>query len=115
MKTYLVLVREPDGRTVIPPADAIQQHQLAVKSWIGELGARGHWLSGQALTLSGRVIRPTTDGRQVSDGPYRVDGQEIVGGYMLLKASSLEEVTALMKTCPVLDTDGFVEIREIME
>ena len=112
MKTYLVLVREPDGRAVIPLAEEIQQHQLAMKSWIENLVAKGHWRGGQALTLSGQVVRPIADGAQVTDGPYRVGGQEIVGGYMLLNANSLEEATALMRTCPVLDTDGFVEIRE---
>ncbi|WP_080054851.1 YciI family protein [Spirosoma aerolatum] len=114
MKTYLVLVREPDGRMVIPPAEDMQQHQLAMKSWIEGLVANGYWLSGQALMLSGRVVRPTADDPQVTDGPYRVDELEIVGGYMLLQAASLDDVTALMKTCPVLDTDGFVEIRETM-
>ncbi|GAB4022949.1 YciI family protein [Spirosoma koreense] len=114
MKNYLILVREPDGRTVVPPVEDNRQHQLAVKAWIDDLAAKGHWGSGNALTLSGKVIRPGASGPQVSDGLYQVNGLEIVGGYLLIKARDLDEAVALAQTCPMLDTDGFLEIRETM-
>jgi hypothetical protein len=114
MKTYLVLIREPDGRSTIPSAEETRQHQLDWKAWIGNLLEKGHWEGGASLTLSGKVLRPTHTGPQVSEGLYQVHGQEIVGGYLLLKATDLDEAVGLMKTCPVFDADGFVEIRETM-
>lgn len=57
-------------------------------------------------------MRPTALGSEVSEGLYRVNGPEIVGGYLLLKATDFDEAVALMQTCPVFDADGFVEIRE---
>ncbi|SFD71947.1 Uncharacterized conserved protein [Spirosoma endophyticum] len=112
MKTYLILIREPDGRATIPSAEETRQHQLDWKAWIDDLLAKGHWEGGQSLTLAGKVIRPTASGPEITEGLYRVNGQEIVGGYLLLKATDFDEAVALMQTCPVFDTDGFVEIRE---
>ena len=65
------------------------------------------------MTLAGKVMRPTAAGLHVSEGPYRVNGREIVGGYLLIKAIDFDEAVALMQTCPVFDADGFVEIREM--
>lgn len=113
MKTYLLLVREPDGRTNTPTAHDTQRHQLAWQQWIRQLVANGHWLDGNSLTLTGCVLRPTTDDYQRTDGPYRVNGLEIVGGYMRIKATDLNEAVALMQSCPVFEADGSVEIREI--
>ncbi|WP_461112352.1 YciI family protein [Spirosoma jeollabukense] len=108
MKTYLILIREPDGRATIPSADETRQHQLDWKAWIDDLLAKGHWERGHSLTLAGKVMRPTA-----SEGLYQVNGQEIVGGYLLINATDLDEAVALMQTCPVFDADGFVEIRAV--
>ena len=113
MKTYLMLIREPDGRATIPSADETRQHQLDWKAWIENLLANGHWEGGSSLTLAGKVMRPTAAGLHVSEGPYRVNGREIVGGYLFIKAIDFDEAVALMQTCPVFDADGFVEIREM--
>ena len=113
MKTYLILIREPDGRVTIPSAEKTRQHQLDWKAWIENLLTNGHWKGGSSLTLGGKVLRPTVSGPEVSKGLYRVNGQEIVGGYMLLKATDFDEAVSLMQTCPVFDADGFVEIREM--
>lgn len=112
MKTYLILIREPDGRATILSADETRQHQLDWKAWIANLLAKGQWEGGQSLTLAGKVMRPRASGLDVSEGLYRVNGQEIVGGYLLLKATNFEEAVSLMQTCPAFDADGFVEIRE---
>lgn len=42
MKTYLILIREPDGRATIPSAEETRQHQLDWKAWIDDLLAKGH-------------------------------------------------------------------------
>ncbi|GAB3908173.1 hypothetical protein GCM10028803_43290 [Larkinella knui] len=114
MKTYLVLIREPDGRTLVPTEEETRQHQRDVKTWIDQVRENGHWEDGRALTLVGKVIRPTSAGRQVSEGPYRVQELEIVGGYMLLKGQDMDDVIGLLETCPIFDADCFMEVRELM-
>jgi len=38
-----------------------------------------------------------------------------VGGYSLIEARDLAEATELSKGCPILERDGSVEVRPIMQ
>ena len=38
--------------------------------------------------------------------------KELVGGFFIIKAASLEEATELAKGCPDLPLDGSVEVRK---
>jgi len=57
------------------------------------------------VRLSGRKIT-------VTDGPF-TEAKEIVGGYLIVSAGSLEEATTMSKGCPVLEEGGSVEVRQI--
>ncbi|HEY8936239.1 MAG TPA: YciI family protein [Cyclobacteriaceae bacterium] len=48
----------------------------------------------------------------MTDGPYS-EIKELIGGYSIVKANSLEEATELAKGCPILTVGGNVEVREI--
>lgn len=50
----------------------------------------------------------------VTDGPF-AEGKELLGGYFIIKAESLEEATELAFGYPDFDMQGSVEIREIMK
>jgi len=47
-------------------------------------------------------------------GPF-AEGKELVGGYFILSAESLEEATELAMGFPDFEIQGSVEIREIMK
>jgi hypothetical protein len=47
----------------------------------------------------------------VTDGPF-VEGKEIVGGYLMIKANDLPDAIEIAKNCPIFDYDGIVEVRE---
>lgn len=66
---------------------------------------------GMPLTLNGKVVRGKE--RIISDGPHAV-GEEIVGSYLLINATNLEEAIALIQSCPIFGFDGYAEVREIM-
>jgi hypothetical protein len=48
----------------------------------------------------------------VTDGPF-IEGKELVSGYMLYSAESMEEAIEMSKGCPIYDHEGIVEIRKI--
>ena len=73
--------------------------------------AQNRLAGGKALTLQGNVIKGKNP--QVTEGPHTV-GTEIVGGYLIINADSLEEATILMKSCPIFEFDGYAEVRETM-
>jgi len=80
---------------------------------MGELNAKGKFSGAQPLINTGKVITGTK--KVVSDGPF-MEGKEMVGGYLILKAGDYDEAVQLSNDCPVLAfDDGTVEVREIQE
>jgi hypothetical protein len=114
MKTYLILFREPDGRQIPHTAEYAQQHQVKVKAWLNELIKNDHLISGNALSLNGKVIGLKADGKPITNGPYQVNDTEIIGGYLIIKANDLDQATELIKSSPIFDSDAFAEVREMM-
>ncbi len=53
-------------------------------------------------------------GAKVVDGPF-AEAKELIGGYVMLTADSLEEVTALAQQCPNLEHGMSVEIRTVTQ
>lgn len=110
MKDFMVIFREPDGRADVHSADDNVRHQSKVKTWMESLGKNGNLSGGRALTLNGTVVDMNGN---VRHDIYKV-GNEIVGGYLLLKSNDLSQATELIKTCPILERGGFAEVREVM-
>lgn len=110
MKNYIVIFREPDGRTVEHTADEISQHQANWKSWFDKWGKEGRLNGGSGLTLNGRILKG--DGNDIIDGIHK-NGTEIIGGFLLLKVEDLDEATTIMKACPIFEFGGYAEIREM--
>lgn len=110
MKDYLLLIREPDGRAEAQDPEFAASHQEHWKDWISKMLADNRLSGGKSLTLEGRIIRP--DG-SVTEGLHR-SGTEIVGGFLLLRASNLDDATTLARSCPVFEAGGYIEIRELV-
>ncbi len=113
MKEYIFLFR--GGREAMEsasPEDAQAQTQRWV-DWMGKLGAEGKFVGAQPLNKEGKTVSGTK--KVISDGPF-MEGKEMVGGYLICKADTLEEAVELSKGCPLLENeDGVVEVREIQE
>ena len=83
------------------------------RGWMGKLAEQGKLIDGQPLFPEGKVLTGTR--KKLTDGPF-VEGKDIVGGYLLIKAKDYNEAVELSKDCPQLNSDdGTVEIREIMK
>lgn len=108
MKSFLVLFRERESRDT--SFDAAQaEHQKAWKKWLEEWSNKKRLKGGKPLTLQGNVI---TTNKEVMSGPYFLS-DEFVGGFLLLDAEDMEEATAIIQSCPVFETGGFAEVREM--
>jgi hypothetical protein len=64
---------------------------------------------GDALKKEGRVVNAR---KVITDGPF-VESKEIVGGFSIVQADSLDAAAQLAKGCPVLLTGGTVEVRPL--
>lgn len=106
-----MLFRGGDGRSLQQFPEKWQAHMEKWAKWMGGLAEQGKLLGAQPLHSTGKTVMGTQ--KVVTDGPY-LEGKEMVGGYLMCKADSLEQATEMAKGCPILEfEDGNVEVREI--
>jgi hypothetical protein len=80
--------------------------------WIGGIAAQGKMVATDALNQPGKVVKGSK--HVVTDGPY-VESKELVSGYLMLTADSIDEAIELSKGCPIYDIEGSVEVRSVMK
>jgi hypothetical protein len=89
-----------------------EQMQQTMKKWMDwkdTLQRDGHVQQlGERLDAAGKVVRGKS--KAVTDGPY-VEVKDYIQGYMLLEAKDMDQALELAKGCPILESDGTVEIR----
>jgi len=110
MKEYIFIFRQPDydySKTSPKEMEALSEKW---RNWLGGIEARGKLSStGPRLGFEGKVLKA---GGIVTDGPF-VEIKELFGGFMIVKADSLEDAVTLAHGCPALDANGSVEIRPV--
>ena len=83
-----------------------------------ELAKAGVMLAGEGLHPSSKGARVTFSGdkRTVTDGPF-TEAKELIAGFWLIQAKSLEEALEWAKRCPnpMPDSEGEIEIRQVFE
>ena len=108
MPKYLCIQRsQPGGKREKPSPAQMQEMYAVFNAWkdkfrqnIVDMGGR---LGG------GKVV--TSEG--ATDGPF-VEAKEVVGGFMIISAASLEEAMQVARECPgVVMPGSSVEVREI--
>jgi hypothetical protein len=110
MKEYLFLFR---GGEMPEAPEASQAHMQRWMQWMDGLGKEGKFVGAQPLNKNGKQV--TGSKKIVTDGPF-MEGKEMVGGYLICKAGSLDEAVEISKGCPILEYEtGIVEVREIQE
>jgi hypothetical protein len=110
MAKFLFVYRsKKDARETMSPEE-MQQILQKWNAWISE-GLRKGWMleAGDALKREGRVVNAQ---KVVTDGPF-VEAKEIVGGFSIVQAETLDAAAELAKGCPVFLRGGNVEVRPL--
>jgi hypothetical protein len=108
MKEYLLLLR--GGIPVTAKTDAENKAELqAWGAYMGGLVQSGSFVGGLPLVSGGKVVSASG----VSGEPVISSKEGIVGGYLIIKADSLEKAAELAKGCPHISNEGNIEVREI--
>jgi len=81
------------------------------KEWMGGIASRGKLSCGNGLPFAdARVVWPDNI---VTKGPFGKI-KETIGGYIIVRADSVDEAVEFAKGCPVLQGEGnSVEVRKI--
>jgi len=110
MKKFIVLLREPDGRTG-KPEEQVQKSQAAKwHEWFEKHRQSGNFIGGSALSLNGKMIKGID--AEVVNEIHRI-GTEIVGGYLLVQANNIDEAVEIARGLPVYQVGGYAEVREL--
>ena len=110
MKEFALIFRQPGyDYSQVSPTE-MQERTKKWKDWTEGLLGQGRLANnGMRLSLEGKVLKP---GGVVTDGPF-VEIRERLGGFVIVKAESLDEAITLAHGCPALDTGGSVEVRPV--
>ncbi len=110
MANFLFVYRSPAAAGNKMTPEQMQQMMQKWEAWMGE-GLQKGWIvdTGDALTQEGRVV---TAKKVVTDGPF-VESKEIVGGFSIIQADSVDAAAELAKGCPGLLAGGSVEVRAL--
>jgi len=99
---------------VLPKPEAFE----AMGDYNDELVKAGILLAAEGLTPSskGARVRFSGDKRTVMDGPF-AESKELIAGFTIIQAKSMEEAIEWVKRAPNLAADGEteVEIRRLMD
>lgn len=109
---YMLLFRGNDWHKGLSPEE-MQQVADQWMAWFKRLTEQGTAIAGNPLEPEGRIVSGK-NGRVVSDGPF-AESKEAIGGYFLLRVSTLDEAVAIAKQCPGLGYGAVVEVRPVAD
>ncbi len=107
---FLLLFRHPQEGPD-PSSEEMERILGQWMDWIRGMKAKGQLRGTNRLQEAGKVLHPT-GGIRLSDGPY-AEAKEVVGGYVLIAAASLDEAVEIARGCPGLHAETTVEVRQV--
>ena len=110
MEEFVLIMRHEDGSKLASP-EQMQSWMKQTMDWIGGIAAQNKFVAGTGLPFEdARVVRPNN---VVTNGPFG-EIKETIGGYIIVKANSVDEAVEFAKGCPVLQGEGnSMEVRKI--
>ncbi len=112
MNEFMLIFRHEDGHKVASP-EQIQVWMKQTMDWIGGIAAQNKFVGGNGLPFDGAKV--VHHNNVVTDGPFG-EIKETIGGYVIVKAGSVDEAVEFAKGCPVLQGEGnTVEVRKIVK
>jgi hypothetical protein len=111
MKDFMFIFRN-STEAPQPSPEEMQANMQQWMGWIEKLKSQGKYVAGEPLLPEGKIVKGAK--ALITDGPF-AESKELVGGFFIVKAETLEEATEMAKDCPDLPTNGSVEVREVMK
>ncbi len=109
---------------IVKATAASEAGKMPSEKLLAEMGAFNEELIKAGMMLGGDGLKPSSEGkrirfsgkqRTVIDGPF-AETKELVAGFWLLQAKSMDEVVEWMKRCPnPMEGESEIEIRPLYE
>ncbi len=113
MNEFMLIFRHEDGNKVASP-EQLEKWMKQTIDWIKGISAKNKFVGSNGLPFEdAKVVMKRDSKKIVTDGPFG-DIKETIGGYIIVKADSLDEAVEFAKGSPVLQGEGnSVEVRKI--
>jgi hypothetical protein len=111
MAKFLLIYRGGEGDESQMSPEELQKVLEKWGAWIGQGFAEG-WMvdPGDALAPTAKIVNAK---KVVTDGPFP-ESKEVVGGFSVVQADSIEKAAEHAKGCPHLLSKGSIEIRAML-
>jgi hypothetical protein len=112
---YILLYRETvegrQQRTASP--DRGQEEMKKWQAWFKDMTDKGQLKTlGQPLEPAGKIVEGKK--KTITDGPFS-ETKDVIGGYSIIAAKDLDEAAQIASGCPILDSNGKVEVRPVRQ
>ena len=108
LQDYMLLFRLEPNFSYSPTNVEIAFQKQQWGNWIGGIAAQAKLVSTTQLGFNGEQLSADLS---VNDG-VNIAENKMVGGNMVVKATSIDEAVELAKGCPILNIGGTVEVRD---
>lgn len=111
MNEFLLIFRHEDSRKKVSP-EQMQAWMEQTMRWLGNIDAQNK-LASHGNGLSFEDARVVKHKNVVNNGPFG-NTKETIGGYVIVRAESVDEAVEFAKQSPVLQDEGnTVEVRKV--
>jgi hypothetical protein len=111
MKEYILLFRHENANRKVSP-EQMQQWMKQQMDWVDSIAAKNQFVGGTGLLFDDAKV--VNHKKSVTNGPFG-DIKETLGGYIIVRAESVEEAAEMAKGTPILQGEGnTVEVRQIV-
>ncbi len=112
MKQFMLLIRTEGDHFLEISQEKQQKHLEKVKVYIEDLMKQGKVKSAQPLEMESVIISGTMG--KLKDGPFN-ESKEVIAGYYLLVAESMEEAIGIAKRNPIFESskNARIEVRPV--
>lgn len=111
MKEFMFIFKGPYPEDLGLSAAEAEANMHKWFGWVNELKTKGIYVEGRPLHKGGKMVAGKD--QLITDGPF-TESKEVVGGYFIIKAGSMEEALKLTKGYPDFELQGSIEVREVM-
>jgi hypothetical protein len=112
MKDFLILYKSSYSTFMAQINPSVKSYRPLMEAWMKALYKEGALCSGDMLKRNICHIVGRSRVRSENEFP---DCNPVIGGYLLIKAESFEDAKKIADQCPILEFNGEVELREIMD
>ncbi|HEX6336215.1 MAG TPA: YciI family protein [Jiangellaceae bacterium] len=110
---YAILIMDTESGKQVPPADAEAWYQ-EIMAWYEKRSASGEIVAGAGAELEDASKARTIRSTGVTDGPF-IEAKEVIGGFSVLEAHSMDDAVEIAKTWPGVDRGWItIEVRPVV-